>query len=325
MSNKIEEKKPNNTLTFNKITPQYIYLLKEREFLKTNEEIYKIGKTKQKNLDRFKQYPKSSILIFQILCEDCDNLERRLIKLFKKNYIHSNKIGAEYFQGDYKSMIKDIYRIVSEECNEAEKNKNRLIPLDIDDDFIEHNIIKTYEELIKAVPHITRIIIINKTDCLGFIRLKNNLDMLFSNKSKESLEEWLKNICSWLSTASGNFGIPYKNIYTFKYKNIIDDIIAKCYQIRPTYLSLKNDSEILVEIHNEYQILNIKTWAISKIDNFHKIIVWENLKKYVMNPPVERFKKEDYNDVFTEYTTNEMNVYEHLQLKRNTDFPVEFY
>lgn len=33
---------------------QYIYLLQEREFIKTNENIYKIGKTKQENCKRFK-------------------------------------------------------------------------------------------------------------------------------------------------------------------------------------------------------------------------------------------------------------------------------
>ena len=35
---------------------QYVYLLQEREFIKTNENIYKFGNTKQSNLNRFKQY-----------------------------------------------------------------------------------------------------------------------------------------------------------------------------------------------------------------------------------------------------------------------------
>ena len=37
---------------------EYIYLLHEREFIKTNENIYKIGKSKQENTKRISSYPK---------------------------------------------------------------------------------------------------------------------------------------------------------------------------------------------------------------------------------------------------------------------------
>ena len=42
---------------------EFIYLIKEREFIKTKEPIYKIGKTKQENLQRIKSYPNGSILL----------------------------------------------------------------------------------------------------------------------------------------------------------------------------------------------------------------------------------------------------------------------
>jgi len=45
---------------------EYIYLIREREFIKTNEPIYKIGKTKQPCLNRLYNYPKGTALIFQI-------------------------------------------------------------------------------------------------------------------------------------------------------------------------------------------------------------------------------------------------------------------
>jgi hypothetical protein len=108
---------------------QYIYLLQEREFIKTNENIFKIGKTKQNNNDRFKQYPKGSVLLFQIICCDCDNIERRLIKIFKEKYKQCKQIGNEYFDGDKQDMIKTIYdnitkKIVyindTDECDEVE-------------------------------------------------------------------------------------------------------------------------------------------------------------------------------------------------------------
>ena len=52
----------------------YIYLLQEREFIKTNENIYKIGMTTKLNFERFNQYPKGSVLLFQIICEDSKNI-----------------------------------------------------------------------------------------------------------------------------------------------------------------------------------------------------------------------------------------------------------
>jgi hypothetical protein len=44
---------------------EFIYLIKEREFIKTKEPIYKIGKTKQKNLQRIKSYPNGSIYYYK--------------------------------------------------------------------------------------------------------------------------------------------------------------------------------------------------------------------------------------------------------------------
>lgn len=65
---------------------EYIYLLQEREFIKTNENIYKIGKSKQSNLKRILNYPNGTILICQHMCNDCNKLEKELIKLFIKKY-----------------------------------------------------------------------------------------------------------------------------------------------------------------------------------------------------------------------------------------------
>ena len=46
----------------------YIYLLKEREFVKTEENIYKVGRTERENLTRFNQYPNGSVLLLQMIC-----------------------------------------------------------------------------------------------------------------------------------------------------------------------------------------------------------------------------------------------------------------
>jgi hypothetical protein len=89
----------------------YVYLLIEREFLKTNESIYKIGRTNQiPPLNRIQQYPKNSRLIFLINVDNSTTVE----KIIKKELIMSPEIkqrtdiGHEYFEGDI-NLIKEIF------------------------------------------------------------------------------------------------------------------------------------------------------------------------------------------------------------------------
>jgi len=97
--------------------PEYIYLLKEREFIKTKENIYKVGMTKKENLKRFNQYPKNSILLFQMICNNCKNMENFIIKKFKETFKQRKDIGNEYFEGEYKLMIDIIYLTIKNELN----------------------------------------------------------------------------------------------------------------------------------------------------------------------------------------------------------------
>jgi hypothetical protein len=134
-------------------SPQYIYLLQEREFIKTNENIYKIGKTTQQNNERFKQYPKGSILLLQSICSDCHLIEKELIKLFKENFKQRNDIGTEYFEGDLSNMIHTIIDLIKNDhliINKCDKIKSITEQEDIDkynpiNEFILHNI-KLYNE-----------------------------------------------------------------------------------------------------------------------------------------------------------------------------------
>jgi len=107
----------------------YIYLLQEREFIKTNENIYKVGMTQKENFERFNQYPKGSVLLFQIICNDCKNMEVQVIKQFKEKFIIRKDIGSEYFGGNYKSMIDIIYSTVkSEEENNVTSVVEVVVP-----------------------------------------------------------------------------------------------------------------------------------------------------------------------------------------------------
>jgi hypothetical protein len=91
---------------------QYIYLIQLREFLKSSEPIFKVGRTNQENFKRFYQYPKGSKILFQMICDNSLELEKEIIINFKKKYIFRKDIGNEYFEGNFINMIDDIYKII---------------------------------------------------------------------------------------------------------------------------------------------------------------------------------------------------------------------
>ena len=93
----------------------YMYLLQEREFIKTKEAVYKLGKTTKVNHTRFNQYPKGSVLLFQIICQNCNSMEPLLLNMFKEHFFKRVDIGNEYFEGDCDQMIHIIYSAVREE------------------------------------------------------------------------------------------------------------------------------------------------------------------------------------------------------------------
>ncbi len=118
---------------------EFIYLIKEREFIKNNEEIYKIGKTKQMALKRIKDYPKNSILLLYIITNDCDKKEKQIIQKFKEHFIHKKDIGNEYFLGDYNHMINIILSIISNDSSliESSLNDSSLIESSSNDSSID--------------------------------------------------------------------------------------------------------------------------------------------------------------------------------------------
>jgi hypothetical protein len=94
---------------------EYIYLIQEREFIKTNESIYKIGRTKAEHNKRASQYPKGSVLIFQQICKHSLKTENAIIKEFKKSFNQRKDIGKEYFEGDSGKMTEIIIDIIKKE------------------------------------------------------------------------------------------------------------------------------------------------------------------------------------------------------------------
>ena len=81
----------------------HIYLLIEREFIKTKEPIYKIGKTINVT-NRMTQYPKGSNVIVIFTVSDIDKIEKDVIKKFDNLFKNRSDIGREYYEGNIEKM-----------------------------------------------------------------------------------------------------------------------------------------------------------------------------------------------------------------------------
>lgn len=86
----------------------YVYLLREREFIKTKEHVYKIGKTRQTPKKRLAGYPKGSEVLMFVEVKNCDTTEKLIIKTFISRFKCRRDIGTEYFEGD-RDTIVDVF------------------------------------------------------------------------------------------------------------------------------------------------------------------------------------------------------------------------
>ena len=98
---------PNNSM---KTLNGTIYLLCEREFLNSENPVFKVGKTTEMN-KRMSKYPKGSHLLFCMTYDDIHEKEKRVLKMMEDNFTKRTDIGKEYFEGDHKLMINDIFKL----------------------------------------------------------------------------------------------------------------------------------------------------------------------------------------------------------------------
>ena len=93
-----------------------IYLIHIREFIITNKNIFKLGRSH--NIDnRMGRYPKGSSIIAQLECCNSVQCEKELLVIFKSKFVQQKYYGIEYFEG-YKYDMMDVI------CNEVKKFNN---------------------------------------------------------------------------------------------------------------------------------------------------------------------------------------------------------
>lgn len=101
-------------------------MLKEREFIKTSEEVYKIGRTKRRPEERAKEYPKGSKLIWEKEVINCVEVERRIKDKFDNEFKNRRDIGREYYEGDEREMREELKRICHTNNMEIMEKINRI-------------------------------------------------------------------------------------------------------------------------------------------------------------------------------------------------------
>ena len=93
----------------------FIYLLREREFVRLKEECYKLGRTSQDPAKRFEGYPKGSEIILYIAVDNSITAEKQLLTIFKKEFKQKKDYGSEYFCGenpDDKTVKNDMIKAI---------------------------------------------------------------------------------------------------------------------------------------------------------------------------------------------------------------------
>lgn len=112
-----EDKNDKNTFLlsnlYKRYKNEYIYLIRTRECVKLNEQIYKIGKTKKEDIkERFDHYPKGIEIIAFFSVKDADKTENDIIKIFNSSFTVKLEYGNEYFEGNIKDMLEQFINII---------------------------------------------------------------------------------------------------------------------------------------------------------------------------------------------------------------------
>ena len=278
---------------------EFIYLLQEREFIKTKEPIYKIGKTKQEKLKRIKSYPNGSELLLYTVCNNCDEIEKTIINKFKSHFIHKKEFGNEYFMGDYNSMIYLIYNIIISSKKEDNKDNNEVNKCSKCNKFY-----KTKKYLISHEPKCNGLNILSCPKCM-------NTFTTTSNKSAHIK----KNNCK---SKSINYNIIMKDDYIKNYGNeridYLEDFINK-----PTIKDLPIHKKLIKYIEYKYfneefpENRNIKyennycliredgKWKSKNLNNMIIDIIEKNKLIIIYNNFIEYTEEDNEKEVIDNY------------------------
>lgn len=97
------------------IEPGWIYLIQEREFINSKENVFKIGKTKNLRY-RMPSYPRNSLLFQCFYCEtNVHEVEKYFIRHFDEAFTQRKDIGREYYFSENRTNILKLFNRLSQE------------------------------------------------------------------------------------------------------------------------------------------------------------------------------------------------------------------
>ena len=101
-----------------------IYLIQLANFVTSNQNVYKIGRTEQSNMNnRLRNYDRGYELYIVMNVDDTIKVEKEIINAFNSEFKRYNlgdyKNSREYFIGDIDKMTDIIYDI----CNPSNKKQ----------------------------------------------------------------------------------------------------------------------------------------------------------------------------------------------------------
>ena len=99
-----------------------LYLIHTREFISTNKEIYKIGRSS--NIEnRVRNYPNGSKILLAMINKNSIQCKKNLIKQFKLTFTQKQFYGNEYFEGDKYEMINMMCDYIITDNKECERKE----------------------------------------------------------------------------------------------------------------------------------------------------------------------------------------------------------
>jgi hypothetical protein len=261
-----------------------VYIIHTREFINSNQNVYKIGRTSQEFIKRATSYPKGSILKLQKQVKNSKQIESIIKSCFNKKFKIRKDIGIEYFEGNYNEMEEEFMYICIANDTEEEQNQtsinindesdnddidkietNHDDDDDDDDDYKQEEIeINTCEEYLKF-SKIYKITITNKKTKEGFLKFKNhNWRKLYNRNSKDFDEDNMETLDDFIKTE--------QNYDDFGYKDSETNAVITFSEFRNLYKGQQND------VLHKYKIIDLKY-------NFENIIE-DIINKCYVKPPI---------------------------------------
>ena len=93
----------------------YLYVLQEREFLRSGEQVYKVGRTDRDVFDRFAEYSKGSMLLYceHVPLESVVRLEGEVLDVFRRRFRPRRDLGHESFAGPWEEMVDALREVLN--------------------------------------------------------------------------------------------------------------------------------------------------------------------------------------------------------------------